>query len=139
MQSSKWDDRFLSLANLVSSWSKDPSTKVGAVIVNDNNQVLSTGYNGFPRGLDDSMEKYSDRPYKYAHVIHAEHNAILHCGHSMKDATIYVTHQPCPHCAGIISSVGIKNVIFKKSDIANKWGDSFDVFRQTNINVKEIL
>ena len=73
----KWDLRFLKLAHHVGQWSKDPSTKVGAVIVDAQRRVLGIGYNGFPRGVDDSPGRYHDRPTKLDMVVHAETNAIM--------------------------------------------------------------
>ena len=75
--SKKWIKRYMMLAAQVSSWSKDPSTKVGAVIVGDKGQIISQGYNGFPRGVKDSSTRYNDRPLKYKLVVHAEMIAIL--------------------------------------------------------------
>ena len=73
----KWDQRFLDLARHVAGWSKDPSTKVGAVVADDRHQVLSMGYNGFPAGMRDNVDLYEDRPTKYSRIIHAEMNALL--------------------------------------------------------------
>ena len=89
----KWVKRFFRLANEVATWSKDPSTKVGAVIVGENKQIISQGYNGFPRGVDDTEERYNNREIKYKMVVHAEMNAILNAlynGSSVKGATLYV-------------------------------------------------
>jgi dCMP deaminase len=73
----KWDLRFLELAQLVSRWSKDTSTKVGAVIVTPENVVISIGYNGFAKRMPDAEEHYADREEKYSRIVHAETNAIL--------------------------------------------------------------
>ena len=70
----KWDDRFLKLATVIGNWSKDPSTKVGAVIVNDDNKIISTGYNGFPRGIRDD-DRLDNRAQKYDLIVHAEANS----------------------------------------------------------------
>ena len=99
---SKWDVRFLELANHISSWSKDPSTKVGCIIVGADREIRSTGFNGFPRGIDDSEERLTDREEKYPLICHAEENAIMHAarvGVSLKDCTAYVTWPPCTRCA----------------------------------------
>lgn len=121
-----WDERFLALAEHVAEWSKDPSTKVGAVIVDEQRRILSMGYNGFPRGVDDSPERYADRPTKYAHVVHAELNAILNTGVPMAldDATLYVTHQPCTECAKAIIQSGIGRVVVPDAGGIDRWGDS---------------
>ena len=90
---SKWDTRFMKLAREISTWSKDPSSKIGAVIVNDERRILATGYNGFPKGIEDTEERLNDRDQKYPLIVHAEMNALmnaLYSGVSVKDATIYV-------------------------------------------------
>jgi dCMP deaminase len=85
----KWDVRFLELANHIAQWSKDPSTKVGAVIVRPDRTICSVGYNGFPRGVDDNEERYMDRPTKYEFVVHAEANAIIHAREPLHDYILY--------------------------------------------------
>ena len=74
--STNWDARYLKIAKDVSEWSKDPSTKVGAVIVGDKHQIVSQGYNGFPRGFKDSLDRLENKPVKYQYTIHAEANAL---------------------------------------------------------------
>ncbi len=97
--SDKWDDRFLNLAKFVAEWSKDPSTKVGAVIVRPDRTVASVGYNGFPRGVLDHVDRYSDRDTKYAMVVHAENNALINARQSLEGCTLYVTPlPPCTQC-----------------------------------------
>src|ERR1700722_2700699 len=86
----KWDIRFLELAKHISNWSKDPSTKVGAVLVNDLKQVVGMGYNGFARGVQDTDERLNDRETKYKLVVHAEVNAIIQAGHAARNSTLYV-------------------------------------------------
>ena len=121
------DLRFLRLAREISLWSKDPSTKVGAVIVGDNGQVISQGYNGFPRGFDDSEERYADKPTKYMFVIHAEANAIYNALYNtcpVSGATIYVHGLPCcQECAKAIVQSGIKRVVFDSKPSA-RWYES---------------
>jgi len=107
----KWNQRFMAMARLVAMWSKDPSTKVGAVIVDDDKKVLGLGFNGFARGADDSPEKYADRDSKLGQVIHSEVNAILNAGVPLKGATIYVSSMCCPGCAAVIIQSGIKRVV----------------------------
>lgn len=92
---SKWDRRMLGLVNLVATWSKDPSTGVGAVIVDSKNRIVSVGFNGFPRAVCDSDEALFDRDEKLRRTIHAEENALLFAGRSVEGCTIYVTHPPC--------------------------------------------
>ena len=98
---------------LVASKSKDPRTKIGAVLVRDNT-VISQGYNGFPRGLRDAEERYNNRVVKNELVCHAEHNAILNCarnGISTLGATLYTQGIPCKECAKAVIQAGIKNII----------------------------
>lgn len=109
----KWDERFLNLATHVSTWSKDPSTKVGAVIVAPDRRVMSVGYNGFPRGVADTNERLEDRETKYKYVAHAERNALDNTDQSIRGCTMYVTLQPCPECVKSIIQRGITKVVFK--------------------------
>jgi len=106
----KWDDRFVKLANEVATWSKDPSTKVGAVIARDKH-VISLGFNGFPRGMRDDAYLYEDRDRKYERVIHAEVNSILNAQGPVAGATIYVNRPPCCNCALYIVQSGIRRVV----------------------------
>ena len=129
--SSKWDLRYLSLAEEVSSWSKDPSTKIGAIAVGSKGQVLSQGYNGFPRGIEDTVSHYEDRETKYKYVVHAEMNVIYNAtynGVSLDGATLYVTGLPvCSDCAKGVIQVGIKRVVMKEQEIPLKWIESWKV------------
>lgn len=122
---STWDKRFLLLADHVSKWSKDPSTKVGAVIVDSDKRVISMGYNGFPAKIIDSPEDYLDRDTKLKKVVHAESNAIVFSQRSLKDCTLYVyPFMPCSNCAGQVIQSGITRVV---SPVNNnpKWLESF--------------
>lgn len=109
-----WNERFMDLASHVAGWSKDPSTKVGAVIVNDKKQVLSMGYNGFPRGVSDCEERYNDRTTKLLFVAHAERNALDNAYTDVAGATLYSTLYPCSDCAKGIIQRGIKTVVTSK-------------------------
>jgi dCMP deaminase len=113
-----WQDYFIGIAEQVKLKSKDQSTQIGAVIVGKDNEILSTGYNSFPRGLDDSKQYRQERPEKYYWFEHSERNAIYNAariGVSLKDSTIYLTSGlPCMDCGrGIINS-GIKTVYCKQ-------------------------
>jgi len=123
--SDKWDRRFLGLAmDPYSTWSKDPSTQVGAVITRGNRQV-SQGYNGFPAGVDDSPDRYADREFKYRAVIHAEANAIIWAQEDLTGCTIYVWPMPpCGGCAGKIIQAGILRVVTVSPTPAQleRWG-----------------
>lgn len=124
----KWDERYLSLATEVSTWSKDPSTQVGAVTVGNKKEVLSQGFNGFPRNIDDTDERYNDQKTKYKFVVHAEMNAIYNAtysGTSLDGATLYVYGLPiCSECAKGIIQVGIKKVVVEKSKELDNWNDN---------------
>jgi dCMP deaminase len=115
MINSEWDNRFMKLAREISTWSKDPSTKIGAVIVNDERRILATGYNGFPRGIEDTDERLKDREQKYPLIVHGEMNALmnaLYSGVSVKGATIYVWGLPvCSECTKNVIQSGIKRVV----------------------------
>ena len=125
----KWTRRYLDMAKEVATWSKDPSTKVGAVAVGSKGQILSQGYNGFPRGVKDTSERYEIREEKYKYVVHGEMNAIYnacHTGASLDGATLYVTGLPvCSECAKGIIQVGITKVIMEyPKDIPDSWRES---------------
>lgn len=107
----KWDDRMLALAGLVATWSKDPSTGVGAVIADARNRVVSLGFNGFPRAVDDSRIADMSRDEKLRRTIHAEENALLFAGRPLDGCTAYVTHPPCARCAAKLVQAGIGRVV----------------------------
>ena len=127
--SSKWDYRFLDLAQLVSTWSKDPSKQIGAVAIGDKRQILAQGYNGFPRGVIDSEDRYADRQRKYELVVHAEMNVIYNAsynGVSLNDSTLYVHGLPaCSECAKGIIQVGIKRVNMNRNEAPPRWKESW--------------
>jgi len=108
-----WDEYFLQMADLVSARSHDVQTQHGAVIVGPNYEVLSTGYNGFVRDIDDTQLP-NTRPDKYTWMIHAEHNAIINCarnGIKLRGSTIYVTGPPCIYCLQYIYQAGIIRIV----------------------------
>ena len=115
----KWVNRFLDLASVVGSWSKDPSTQVGAVIVDQRNRIVSVGFNGFPHGIPDDT---ISREEKLRRTIHAEENALLFANTSVEGCTIYVTHHPCSRCAAKLIQVGIKKIIYADG-LSENWGD----------------
>ena len=131
----KWHKRYLDLAKEVSKWSKDPSRKIGAVAVGSKGQILSQGYNGFPRGIKDLNSRYENREQKYQLVVHAEMNVIYNAtfsGVSLDGATLYVYGLPvCSECAKGIIQVGIKSVhIFIDQDVNIKWMESWNHTRE---------
>ena len=109
-----WINRLLEEAKHKSSWSKDPSRKIGAVAVGEFNQIISTGYNGFPRGINDDISRYSDREIKYKYVVHAEMNLIYNAcltGVSLNKSKLFVYGLPvCSECAKGIIQVGVKEI-----------------------------
>lgn len=126
----KWDQRYIELAAQISTWSKDPSRKIGAVAVGVKGQILSQGYNGFPRGILDLPERYLDRQIKYKHVVHAEMNVIYNAslnGVSLDGSSLYVYGLPiCNECAKGIIQVGIKRVvIYTDEEVPEIWTESF--------------
>ena len=127
-QMDKWHYRFMNLAKEVASWSKDPSTKVGAVAVKDG-RVLALGYNGFPRGVEDSTERYNNKQEKYQLVVHAEVNCIYNAtyhGLSLNNADLYIYGLPCCNeCAKGIIQVGIKRVFMQDIKNDDKWNSSW--------------
>lgn len=126
-----WHQRFLALASHVGSWSKDPSTKVGAVIVRHDHTIVSVGYNGFPRHCDDHEELYADRSKKYPRTVHAEVNAILTAKSPLDGCTLYVSPlYPCPSCAGIIIQSGISSVYAHMPNEPDHWAEAFETSRQ---------
>lgn len=140
-----WGDRYLDLAKHVSDWSKDPNTKVGAVVVGSKGQILAQGYNGFPRGIKDTPKRLNDRDTKLKLVVHAEMNAIFNAsysGTSLDGATLYVYGLPiCSDCAKGIIQVGIKKVVVSKTCInkrphwAESWKLSMQMFKEAGITV----
>ena len=125
---SNWNKRFSELAVNVSKWSKDESTQVGAIIVDENRTILSTGYNGIPRGCEDSPQRQI-RPQKYFYFEHAEKNAIYNAartGTKLDGSSIYVTMFPCVDCARAIIQSGIRRIISPEADLSNpNWKESF--------------
>lgn len=119
-----WDEYFMGVAKLASHRSKDPSTTVGACIVNQDNKIISTGYNGSPTGYDDDNMPWdregSFENTKYAYVCHSELNAILNSPSVLTNCKLYVTLFPCNECAKAIVQSGIKEVIY----MDNKYKDT---------------
>lgn len=135
--SNKWDNRYMELAKAVSTWSKDPSKKIGAIAIGSKGQVLAQGFNGFPRGIDDTDERLNDRETKYKYVVHAEMNLIYNAtfnGISLDGSTVYIYGLPlCSECAKGLIQVGIKRIVMSRDsleDVDEKWQDSFDLTLQ---------
>jgi len=126
----KWDERFLNIAENISHWSKDPSTKVGAVIANGKNFV-SAGYNGFPIGIADD-ERLSDRERKYELIVHGEMNAIILAGRHLHGFTLYTyPFLPCSRCAAMVIQTGISRVVAPvvPEHLRERWEESLKLTR----------
>lgn len=126
---SKWHYRFLNLAKHISEWSQDPSTKVGAVIVDNKKRIVSIGYNGFPVGIQDDA-RLNIRDIKYKMIVHAERNALLFANKSLDDCILYTyPFMPCSACAGMIIQSGIKHVISYVNN-NERWAEDFKISEQ---------
>ena len=121
----KWDHRFMGLAHYIAAWSKDDSTLVGCVIVDDKNRIISVGFNGPARRVNDV---YSSREQKYLRTIHAELNALFFANTDTTGCTAYVTHPTCARCASNLIQNGIARVVFPpgSDDFLSRWGEDFD-------------
>lgn len=138
-----WDYRFLDLADHVATWSKDPSTKVGAVIVDEKNRVISIGYNGVPRGVNEPVS--GDREQKLLRTIHAEENALAFAYRDVEGCRMYVSFPPCAHCTAQIIQRGIKEVVYRSdapgiAEFLNRWAGNLQeagaMFEEAGIVLK---
>ena len=142
----KWDERYLDLAAGIAGWSKDPSRKIGAVAVGSKGNVLAQGFNGFPRGISDSPDRYEDRTRKYELVVHAEMNVIYNAsynGGSLDGSTLYVHGLPvCSDCAKGIIQVGIRRVVMRDQEIPVLWQQSWtkteEMFKESGVRYEFI-
>jgi dCMP deaminase len=134
-----WDEKFINLATHIASWSKDKSTKVGCVIVDDDNRIITTGFNGFPVGFNDDIPERHARPAKYSFTEHSERNAIYSAarlGVSVKGTTIYIATLGndlfvCADCARDIIQSGIKRIVIKEPDWNNeRWAESVKISKE---------
>lgn len=141
--SEDWNLKYITLAKKFASWSKDPSVKVGAVAIGSKGQVLSQGYNGFPKKFDDSFVIYNNSNLKSKYIIHAEMNCIYHAtlnGISLEGSTLFVYGlEVCHECAKGIIQVGIKEVVtYAPKPPKSKWVESFktseELLTKSNIN-----
>jgi dCMP deaminase len=144
--SAKWDVRFIELARHLSQWSKDPSTKVGCVVVGPDREIRSTGFNGFPRGIEDTVGRLADREQKYPLICHAEENAIMHAariGVALKGCVAYVTWPPCTRCARSLVQAGVGEVAYPAGlAIPERWRADFELsmslLREAGVLIREI-
>jgi len=137
----KWDKRFLELAQVVASWSKD-GTKVGSTIVDKRQRVVSLGFNGYPRGVEDNLDV--PREERLARILHSEANALLFAQRDVTGLTMYVTRPPCSNCAALIIQAGIARVVFPTppEDFAERWAasmiTSFAMFEEAGVTLTEV-
>ena len=134
-----WSLRFLKLAKHISAWSKDPSTKVGSLIVDNNHRIVSMGYNGFPTGIPDNEKEYNNRDIKLKKVVHAEANAIIFAKQDLSHCTLYVwPFMPCSNCAGLVIQSGIKKIVSVTNE-EPRWQESFqftkDMCERANVTL----
>ena len=137
---SKWDERFLSLASLVATWSKDPSSKVGSCIVDSQHRVVSVGFNGSPKGVADVGE----RTTRLMRTVHSEANSLHFANRDVQGCTIYVTHPPCSSCAAHLIQRGMVEVVFYRGtpEFLQRWGENYQetlaMFGEAGVKVREI-
>ena len=141
--SKEWTEYFMEMATLVASKSKDQSMKCGTVIIGEGHTILTTGYNGFPRGVDDNNEAYHKRPEKYFWTEHGERNAIYNAarnGVKLLESRAYITGYPCVDCARALVQAGIKEIIVptKETDPFFKRG-RWDDWSKSFEKAKEVL
>lgn len=130
-----WKKRFMETAEHFAQWSKDPSTKVGAIIVDCERRLVGAGYNGFPRGVSDDAERYEHKPTKYELIVHAESNALMNAVKSVSGCAMYSTKFPCNECAKQIVQMGISKIVapHPTPDWAEKSSFALQMFREAYI------
>ncbi len=131
-----WDKRFVGMAVMVASWSKDPQRKVGAVVVSQLRRIIGMGYNGLPRGVEDTEERLGNAEARGLMTVHAEVNAILRA-REPAEATLYSTSFPCAGCAGVIIQAGVRRVVSPPPEEDSGWASSWEVasemFREAGV------
>jgi dCMP deaminase len=129
-----WDKRWIDLTKLVATWSKDRSRKCGAVIVDDRNVLVSIGWNGFPRGINDDVDSRHERPLKYKITEHSERNAIYNAaanGHPTRGCKMYISWYPCADCIRAIIQSGIVEIICIEPDWNDHiWAEDFKIVKE---------
>lgn len=140
----KWDVYFFAIADAARSLSKDQSTKLGAVIVGPDREIRATGYNSFPRGINDHDPSRQLRPAKYHYFEHAERNAIYNAGRvgiPLKGCVLYCEWPPCADCARAIIQVGIIEVVFRNHPPLVRWGESvtaaMEMMREAGVTIRQ--
>lgn len=144
LDTNRLQDWALGMAKHVAKLSKDPSTKVGAVIFDPKRRLVSAGYNGFARGVQDTEARLNDRETKYKLVLHAEKNAIMFATAPLNGCTLVVTHPCCAQCAALVIQAGIAHVMFPQPsfEFATRWADdlalTYQQFQEAGVTVTEI-
>jgi dCMP deaminase len=146
-----WDEYFFSMLEMIASKSKDPTTKVGCIVVGPNNEIRTTGFNSFPRGLNDDVPERLERPEKYKWIEHAERNAIYNAarmGTGLDGCIIYITALPCVDCCRAIIQSGIKEIVIDTrgktmSTMITEWErwkesmiNSYIMCRECNVTIR---
>ena len=139
----KWDKRFLALAQHIAGWSKDPSTQTGAVIVDRTGRVVSVGFNGMPRGVADTADRLNNRDVKYKHIVHCEVNAIVFARQDLTDCTLYTwPFLSCCPCASVVIQSGITRCVapIVPNDKKERWetecARSEDILKEAGVSVR---
>lgn len=146
MSTPTWDEYFMTMARHAATRSKDRSTKVGCVLVGPDNEVVSAGYNSFPRGINDDVPERYERPEKYKWTEHAERNAIYNAarvGVATKGARAYLPWFPCMDCARALVQAGITEIVCHEPDLSTPtWGDDFKralvLFDEAGVRVRYV-
>jgi dCMP deaminase len=138
---SDWNERFIEMARMVSTWSKDPSTQTGAVIVDRFNRIVSVGFNGFPAGVHDD-ERLDDRDEKYEMIVHCEINAIIFAQRDLRGCRLYTwPFMSCSRCAAVVIQAGIIACYAPVSDNP-RWAESFErtrhMFKEAGVALREM-
>ena len=138
-----WDIWYVNLARYISTASKDPSTQTGAVIVDNTRRVISTGYNGFPVGVEDHPERYANRELKYKMIVHCERNALLFAREALHSCTLYTwPFMSCSVCAAMVIQSGIKRCVAPEipEHLRERWAEdmalSAQMFEEAGVEVK---
>jgi dCMP deaminase len=124
-----WDDYFFDLLPLIAKKSKDQSSQIAAIIVGPDHEIRSTGYNSFPRGINDHCQARQKRPRKYLYFAHAEENAIVNAalhGTALRGCQLYVNWLPCAACTRMVINAGIKEIVLPLSDNTDPWFMDFE-------------
>ena len=144
LDTERLQDWAIGMAQHVAKLSKDPSTKVGAVIFDAKRRLVSAGYNGFARGVEDTPERLHNRDTKYKLILHAEKNAIMFATSPTDNCTLVVTHPCCAQCAALAIQAGIKHVMWPKpsKDFMTRWADGYAFtlaqFGEAGVQVVEV-